>query len=69
MKYVYSFIAALILCALSIQTNGQQNSGQCKYDHTTFCGIVVELTVPCNWLGDEELMIYIEEDADIYICG
>ena len=69
MKHLFSLIAATLFCVFSVQSNAQQNSGQCKYNHTTYCGIVVEMTVPCDWMNDWELMMYIEEDVDITLCG
>ncbi len=68
MKYIYSFIAALVLCVLSFQTNGQQNSEQCSYEYPTFCGIVATMTYPCSWGADEDLVYMLEVEVDDYYC-
>lgn len=69
MKHIISFVAVALLCAFSMQSSAQQSSYQCKYDYVTYCEEVVQITVPCNWMGDLELLFFIEDDVNTYVCG
>lgn len=68
MRKVVSFLFAMSLLMLPLVGNAEWG-GQCSFTFVASCGAVHEnFTIPCDWIGDEELLTIILDEADDYLC-